>query len=73
MSNKPLTERQKEVLRLACFSNKEIARRLCIQKCTVATHFNDIRARLIPATNKASMLVEGIRRKEINIEEVEIN
>ncbi len=72
MTRKHLTERQKEVLKLACFPNKEIARRLCIEKCTVATHFNDIRARLIPATNKASMLVEGIRREEINIEDIEI-
>ena len=73
MPNNNLTEREKEVLKLACFSNKEIARRLFIERCTVATHFSNMRVRLAPATTKSSMLIEGLRRKVINIDEIEIN
>jgi len=31
-----------------------------------------MRARLVPATTKSSLLIEAIRRGEINIEDIEI-
>lgn len=65
-----LTDRQKEILKLACFSNSEIGNRLFIAETTVATHLNAIRT-IIPTTTKAALLIEAIRRGEINIDEVE--
>lgn len=65
-----LTERQKEILRLACFTNREIAKRLFLAITTVAKHFNDMRG-ILGATSKSSLLIEGIRKGEINIDEVE--
>lgn len=68
MKNK-LTERQKEVLKLACLTNREIAKRLFLASTTVDTHFNDMR-NILDVRSKSSLLIEAIRRGEININEV---
>lgn len=69
MRNK-LTERQKEILKLACFTNREIAKRLFLANTTVGTHFENIR-NILGVNSKISLLIEGIRQGEINIDEVE--
>ena len=69
MRNK-LTERQKEALKLACFTNREIAKRLFLSSTTVDTHFNDMR-NILGVRSKSALLIEGIRSGEINIDEVE--
>ena len=64
-----LSERQKEVLRLACFDKKEIGKRLYISEQTVNTHFNTIN--LIYGThNKASALIEALKRGELALDEI---
>lgn len=68
--NLHLTKRQKEVLKLACLSNDEIARRLSLAKSTVATHFETMRD-ILCVSSKSALLIEGIRRREISIDEVE--
>ena len=65
-----LTKRKKEVLRLACLPNSEIGKRLNLSTTTVATHFVGIN-QILGTSGKASAIIEGIRRGEINIDEVE--
>lgn len=67
--NLHLTKRQKEVLKLACLSNDEIARRLSLAKSTVSTHFKNMRD-ILCVSSKSALLIEGIRRGEISIDEV---
>lgn len=69
MKNK-LTERQKEILKLACFTNSKIAKCLFLSSTTVDTHFNNMR-NILGVRSKSSLLIESIRRGYINIDEVE--
>lgn len=65
-----LTERQKEILRFACFTNSKISQRLFLVKMPVVTLFNTI-LNILCAASKSSLLIKRIYRNELNIDEVE--
>lgn len=66
-----LTRREKEVLKMLCLPNREIAERLCISSRTVKTHVNHIFNKLpILNSNRQTLLIEAIKQKIIQIEEV---
>lgn len=66
-----LTRREKEILKMLCLSNREIAKRLCISPFTVRTHVNHIFNKLIILnSNRQTLLIEAVKRNLIKIEEV---
>lgn len=67
-----LSAREKEVLRLFCFSYSQIAERLFIQPSSVKTHGFNILEKLECKT-KTAAVIKAIKEGLIDIEEVEIN
>lgn len=66
-----LTEREKEVLKMLGLPNKIIAERLFISEKTVKMHLVNLYNKLyIPYSNKALLLVEGLKQQIIKLEEI---
>jgi DNA-binding NarL/FixJ family response regulator len=68
---KHLTERQKEVLRLACLPNMEIANKLFLSLPTVKAHFNNI-CNILTAANRVEALIKALKKNEIKLDEIEV-
>ena len=66
-----LTQRELEVLRLLCLSDKDIAKRLIISIRTVKCHVHNILNELV-CENRQRALIKALKLKIIDIEEVEI-
>ena len=65
-----LTEREKQVLKLLCLPNSEIAQRLCITAITVKSHVRNIFNKLVCETRQKA-LIKALKLKIIDIDEVE--
>lgn len=66
-----LTQRELEVLKLLCLTDKEIAKRLIISIRTVKCHIHNILDKLL-CENRQRALIKALKLKIIDIEEVEI-
>ena len=66
-----LTEREKQVLKLLCLPNSEIAQRLCITAITVKSHVRNIFNKLVCETRQKA-LIKALKLKIIDIDEVEV-
>ena len=64
-----VTNREKDVLRLLCFPNAEIAKRLFIGKCTVKTHIKRLIDKLF-VNNRTALLIEALKQKVITLDEI---
>lgn len=64
-----LTEREKQVLKLLCLPNSEIAQRLCITAITVKSHVRNIFNKLT-CTNRAEAIAKAIKKGIIQAQEV---
>jgi two-component system response regulator DegU len=64
-----LTERQREILRLATLPNKQIAQRLGITQKTVKNHLTRI-LRKLRAENRIQALLTAMRQGIISLDEV---
>lgn len=65
-----LTQRELEVLRLLCLSDKDIAERLIISIRTVKCHVHNLLNKLVCGTRQKA-LIKALKLKIINIDEVE--
>ena len=65
-----LTTREKQVLKLLCLPNSEIAQRLCITAITVKSHVRNIFNKLVCETRQKA-LIKALKLKIIDIDEVE--
>lgn len=65
-----LTQRELEVLKLLCLSDKDIAERLIISIRTVKCHIHNILNKLV-CENRQKALIKAIKLKIISIDEVE--
>lgn len=65
-----LTQRELEVLKLLCLSDKDIAKRLIISIRTVKCHVHNILNELV-CENRQKALIKALKLKIINIDEVE--
>lgn len=65
-----LTQRELEVLKLLCLSDKDIAERLIISIRTVKCHVHNILNELV-CENRQKALIKALKLKIINIDEVE--
>ena len=65
-----LTEREKQVLKLLCLPNSEIAQRLNITARTVKSHVRNIFNKLV-CENRQRALIKALKLKIISIDEVE--
>ena len=65
-----LTEREKQVLKLLCLPNSEIAQRLNITARTVKAHVRHIFNKLVCETRQKA-LIKALKLKIIDIDEVE--
>ena len=65
-----LTEREKQVLKLLCLPNSEIAQRLCITAITVKCHVHNILNKLVCETRQKA-LIKALKLKIIDRDEVE--
>lgn len=61
-----LSEREKEILSLACLSNREIARKLNITTGTVQRYFSDMFSKY-KVKNRTMLLLKAIKEKELHI------
>lgn len=64
-----ISEREKDVLRLLCLKNKDIAARLSIEICTVKTHINRLIDKLL-VSNRITLLIEALKQNVISIDEI---
>lgn len=64
-----VTNREKEILRLLCFKDAEIAERLFIEKCTVKTHIHRLIDKFLVNSRK-SLLIEALKQKVITLDEI---
>ena len=79
MTNKILTEREKEILCLSCFTLEKISKKLHITPYTVRTHRNNIFSKLaqsLPSTTErrllmATALVTALDLGVITLDEIE--
>ena len=65
-----LTQRELEVLKLLCLTDKEIAKRLIISIRTVKSHVHNILNELL-CENCQRALIKALKLKIISIDEVE--
>ena len=65
-----LTQRELEVLKLLCLTDKEIAKRLIISIKTVKSHVHNILNELL-CENRQRALIKALKLKIISIDEVE--
>lgn len=65
-----LTQRELEVLKLLCLSDKDIAKRLIISIRTVKCHVHNILNELV-CENRQKALIKALKLKIIDIDEVE--
>ena len=65
-----LTKREREVLQLFCYSNKQIAQILVISTYTVKTHIQNIFNKLEEYT-KSKALIKALKMGIINIYEIQ--
>lgn len=65
-----LTKREKEVLQLFCYSNKQIAQILVISTYTVKTHIQNIFNKLEEYT-KSKALIKALKMGIINIYDIQ--
>lgn len=65
-----LTTREKQVLKLLCLPNSEIAQRLKITTRTVKAHVHHIFNKLVCETRQKA-LIKALKLKIIDIDEVE--
>ncbi len=64
-----LTKRDIEILKYACLTNPEIAKKLIISPTTVATHLGNARMAL-GTSSKAAALIAAVKEGYIDINEV---
>lgn len=64
-----LTEREKQVLKLLCLPNSEIAQRLCITAITVKSHVRNIFNKLT-CSNRTEAIAKAIKKGIIQAEEI---
>lgn len=64
-----VTNREKEVLRLLCCPNAEIAKRLCIEKCTVKTHIHRLTNKFV-TSSRNSLLIKALKQNVISLDEI---
>lgn len=64
-----LTEREKQVLKLLCLPNSEIAQRLNITARTVKSHVRNIFTKLT-CSNRAEAIAKAIKKGIIQVQEV---
>ena len=67
-----LSERELNVLKLACYSKEEIAIKLCLSKTTIKSHINNIYCKLC-VHNSAQALIKALKTGIITIDEVITN
>jgi len=65
-----LTKREKEVLKMLCLTNPEIAKRLFVELSTVKGHVHNIFNKFPEVANRTSLLIEAVKRKIIKLEDV---
>ncbi len=65
-----LTQRELEVLKLLCLSDKDIAKRLIISPRTVKSHVHKLLDKLV-CENRQKALIKALKLKIISIDEVE--
>lgn len=68
MSN--LTEREKEVLKMLCLPNKQIARKMGLKLCTVKTYIVKLFNKFPFSTNRAGIVIEAVKQNIIKVEEI---
>lgn len=66
------TKREIEVMKFSCLPNKEIGEKLFISPKTVQTHITNIRQK-IGATSRQSTIIELLKTKIVNIEDIITN
>lgn len=70
MINNSLTERELDVLKLACFPQDEIAAKLCLSKTTIKSHINNIYCKLC-VHNTAQALIKALKDRIISLDDIE--
>ena len=65
-----ITQRELEVLKLLCLSDKDIAERLIISIRTVKCHIHSLLNKLV-CENRQKALIKALKLKIIDIDEVE--
>ncbi len=65
-----LTKREKEVLKMLCLPNPEIAKRLFISLPTVKRHVHNISNKFPEISSRRTLLVEAVKRGIIKLEDV---
>ena len=64
-----LTTREKQVLKLLCLPNSEIAQRLCIAAITVKSHVRNIFNKLT-CSNRTEAIAKAIKKGIIKADEI---
>ena len=67
-----LTEREKQVLKLLCLPNSEIAQRLCITAITVKSHVRHIFNKLV-CENRQKALIKALKLGVVTLNDIEVN
>ena len=67
-----LTQRELEVLRLLCLSDKDIAKRLIISIRTVKCHVHNILNELV-CENRQKALIKALKLGVVTLNDIEVN
>lgn len=66
-----ISDREKQILCLLCFTNKEIGKRLFVSENTVKAHIKNLKEKLFQ-NNRKSMMIKALKEKVIDIEQIVI-
>lgn len=64
-----ISEREKQILCLLCFTNKQIGERLFVSENTVKAHIKNIMEKLAE-NNRKKAIIKAIKEKIIDIEQI---
>ncbi len=64
-----ISKREKEVLSLVCFSDKEIAQQLCLSTATINTYVISLFNKFV-VNNRRQLLIKALKQKIINLDDV---
>lgn len=64
-----LTKREMEIIKMLCLTDKEIAHKLSIKKCTVKTHVRNLLNKLCEY-KRINLLITAIKQGIIKLEDV---
>lgn len=67
-----ITEKEKEILKLLCLSNPDIAKLKNIKICTVKTYIKNLLNKLV-CSNRCELVIKAIKENIIGIEDIKFN